>query len=360
MEFKKINSSIKYISKYLKLQFYILLIIFIFIVIFILNIAKDILMPIALSLILSFIFSPIIKRLENLNISRSISAAFIVFSILFFVIIGIKISLTPINEWFDHTPILLKQIERKLNPIRKTVKEVDKAAEEIDRITSLSNDSPLTIEIEENKFKNKFYDNLQYIVTNIILIAFLLYFILSWGKVVLLKTSNLFKDKEKQNVFLEISSTLEYEISKYMITITIINVCLAAIVGIFLYLVNMPNAITWSILTLVLNFIPYLGPFLAVILLGVTALISFDGFQIPLLIVSIFVTLTVIEGQIITPLVLGNSFSINPLIVFINIMFWYWLWGVAGVFIAVPFLIILNLMGDRVDFLHSISVITNR
>jgi predicted PurR-regulated permease PerM len=78
------------------------------------------------------------------------------------------------------------------------------------------------------------------------------------------------------------------------------------------------------------------------------------------MVVVTFALLTIIEGQIVTPLVLGQRLALNPLMVFLSVLFWFWLWGVAGALMAVPMLITLKLIGDRVEALRPIAVITQR
>jgi predicted PurR-regulated permease PerM len=112
--------------------------------------------------------------------------------------------------------------------------------------------------------------------------------------------------------------------------------------------------------TALFNYIPYLGSLLTAVLLGITALLTFDGLAEPALVLAAFLGLTIFEGQIVTPLVLGRQLALNPLIVFLSVLFWFWLWGIAGALMAVPILITLKLIGDRVDWLRPLAVIAGR
>ena len=156
------------------------------------------------------------------------------------------------------------------------------------------------------------------------------------------------------------SAILEGEVSKYLATIALINFCLGIIVAAVLFAFGMPNPLLWGAAAALFNFIPYLGGMTTAILLGATALLTFDGFAVPVLVVASFIGLTIIEGQIVTPLRLGKRLALNPLVVFLSVVFLFWLWGVLGALMAVPMLITLKLIGDQVESLRPISVIAGR
>ena len=109
-----------------------------------------------------------------------------------------------------------------------------------------------------------------------------------------------------------------------------------------------------------LNYIPYLGGLVTAVLLGATALLTFDGLAVPALVVATFAGLTIFEGQIVTPLLLGRRLALNPLVVFLSVIFWFWLWGVMGALIAVPILITIKLISDRVESMRPIALIAGR
>ena len=271
---------------------------------------------------------------------------------------GIAGSIEPVSEWVEQAPHILRQIERKVYPIKKTVEEVSKTAEQVDRITSL--DTKQTIEVKGLSFREILYANARGLITGSVVATLLLYFMLSWGREILLRTSNLLDEHSQRHRLMELALILEGEVSRYLFTITLINTGLGAIVAAVLHFFEMPNALLWGAVAGLLNYIPYLGSLVTMILLGATALLTFNNLFVPALLVSSFTALTVIEGQIVTPLVLGRRLALNPLVVFLSVVFWFWLWGVMGALMAVPILITLKLIGDRVEMLRPIAVIAGR
>ncbi|MFN4157200.1 MAG: AI-2E family transporter [Gemmobacter sp.] len=130
----------------------------------------------------------------------------------------------------------------------------------------------------------------------------------------------------------------ERSVSRYFLTITFINATLGVVVGIGLHLVGLPGAPQWGLLVFVLNFVPYLGPATAALALTFAGVAVFDGGAslVPLL---VYVGLNLLEGQFLTPQLVGRSTRLNPLVVFLALVFGVWLWGAIGGIVAIPLLV---------------------
>ncbi|NJS14453.1 MAG: AI-2E family transporter [Sphingopyxis sp.] len=128
----------------------------------------------------------------------------------------------------------------------------------------------------------------------------------------------------------------------YLGTITLINVILGLIVAALLWLIGMPSALMWGGLVTLCNYIPYLGPIIAAILLGLGGLMTFDAIGLALLPSLLFIAVHTIEANIVTPLVLGRRLTLNPLLILVSLSFWGWVWGTPGALLAVPLLLIIQ------------------
>ncbi len=327
-------------------------------VVYSLYVAQKFLIPVALSFLLSLVLSPAVRWLEQFHLPRPLGAAAIVLIVLAGFGYGVSGSIEPVSKWVEHAPNVLGQLELKVYPIKRTVEVVSETAEQVDRITSV--DPKPTVQIREISLREILYANAQSLITGTVLAIFLLYFLLSWGRVVLLRIARLLRERGSRHQFLALSAILEGEVSKYLATITLINFSLGVVVAAVLFAFGMPSPLLWGAVAALLNFIPYLGGLVTTVLLAATALLTFNGLGVPALVVAAFIGLTIIEGQIVTPLILGRRLSLNPLVVFLSVVFWFWLWGVLGALMAVPMLITLKLIGDQVKFLRPISVIAGR
>ena len=235
---------------------------------------------------------------------------------------------------------------------------MSKTAEQVDRIASVSTEE--SIEVKGISFRDMLYTNARGLVTGTVMTTFLLYFLLSWGRVILMRIMQLHDEHHQRQRDLELVTILEAEISRYLFTITLINVGLGAVVAATLYTFDIPHPLLWGVIAALLNYIPYLGGLVTAVLLGATALLTFDGLAVPALVVATFAGLTIFEGQIVTPLLLGRRLALNPLVVFLSVIFWFWLWGVMGALIAVPILITIKLISDRVESMRPIALIAGR
>jgi len=126
----------------------------------------------------------------------------------------------------------------------------------------------------------------------------------------------------------------------YLGTITLINVMLGLFVAALLWLIGMPSALMWGGLVTLCNYVPYLGPIIAAILLGLGGLMTFDAIGLALLPPLMFIAIHTIEANFVTPLVLGRRLTINPLLILVSLSFWGWVWGAPGALLAVPLLLI--------------------
>ena len=127
-------------------------------------------------------------------------------------------------------------------------------------------------------------------------------------------------------------------VARYSLTITLINAVFGVAVGVALQLVGMPGAILWAFVAALMNFIMYLGPAIVALALAIAGTITFDGVYsfVP---AAVFVGLNVLEGQFITPSLVGHRMRVNPLLVFLSLCLWLWLWGPIGGIVAIPLLV---------------------
>ena len=128
--------------------------------------------------------------------------------------------------------------------------------------------------------------------------------------------------------------------STYIGTITVINVCLGGLTALILWGLGMDSPVMWGGIVAVLNYIPYLGPIAAALLLALGGLMTFVDPWAAMLPPAVFIALHMIEANVITPLVVGHRLTINPLLILVSLSFWAWVWGTTGALLAVPLLII--------------------
>ena len=140
-----------------------------------------------------------------------------------------------------------------------------------------------------------------------------------------------------------------------MFAVSLVNIGLGLVVCGGLYFLGVPNAAVWGLLVAVLNFVPYFGPVAGIILLSTVGLLSFETLWKGFLPSVLYLVLHLLEANLITPAVLGRRFTLNPVIIFVSLIFWTWLWGVPGALLSVPILVSFKVVCDRVASLSSVG-----
>src|SRR5438477_7657330 len=135
-----------------------------------------------------------------------------------------------------------------------------------------------------------------------------------------------------------IAHDIESHISRYLLTATVINACLGLAVGSTVGLLGLRNPFMWGVVVAVLNFVPYLGPLTGIICMTIGAGLSFDSLSYALVFPAVYLLLGTLEGSLVTPWVMGRSLTLNPVLILLSLTFWGWMWGIAGVILAVPIL----------------------
>jgi len=163
-----------------------------------------------------------------------------------------------------------------------------------------------------------------------------------------------FRDKKRA---VEISHDIQQNISNYLFSVSMINIALGAVASGGLYFLGVPNAGMWGMLVALLNFVPYFGPVSGMALLTSVGLLTFETLWQAVLPPLWYLLLHLVESNLVTPVLLGRRFTLNPVVIFVSLIFWTWLWGVPGALLSVPILVSIKAVSDRVASLSSLSEI---
>ena len=193
------------------------------------------------------------------------------------------------------------------------------------------------------------------ILTGLVEVLLLLYFLLAVGDMFLQKLIKVlpqFRDKKKA---VAIARDTEAAVSTYLYTVTLINVGQGVAAGLGMMLVGMPNAGLWGVLAGLLEFIPYVGSAAMTAMLLMAGLVTFDTTGHALLPAAVYLATNFVQSNLISPMVLGSRLTLNPVAIFIGLVFWLWIWGIPGAFIAVPLLATFKIFCDHIESLAPIG-----
>ena len=318
---------------------------------------RSVLLPLVLALLLSYLFRPGIRALSRIRIRPPISAAILLLAAVATVGYAISYLATPARGWLEKAPYGMQQLQQKLLPLRKPIEQVAQAGGEIDKLTTPDpgKDAAQTVQVKQAGVADSVYLRTPEFLVSTALFLILLYFLLAYDAVFLKKVLKLMPKMEDKKRALSIANEIEAHISKYLLTITLINICLGIAVGTAVGLLGLRNAIMWGALVAILNFVPYLGALTGIICMTIGAVLSFDSLGYAMVFPTVYFILTTIEGSFVTPYVMGRSLTLNPVIILLSLTFWGWMWGIAGVILAVPILAAFKIFCAHIEEMEPIA-----
>ena len=304
--------------------------------------------PIALACLFALVLSGPVEMLHGLRVPRSASAVLLML-VLLGMVAGISDMLyEPAQHWFAEAPHTVKVIEKKIRPLAQFMNRVDalrNSAGNMGAAPHPQSQTPASTPEETAPFM--LLDATRGALLSTLTLIILTLFLLAGGPPMLARmTSALVSDIESAHV-LSVIEHVRREVGRFYVTTSLINVGLALATGCLMMLCGMPNPFLWGTIAGLLNFIPYAGPATTLILLSLVAIVSFDGLAHVVYVAGSFLGLTVIEGQVIQPLLVGRRLQLNPMLVFLSLWFGGLFWGVAGIILATPALVALKVVAKR-------------
>lgn len=325
-------------------------------VVYTLYFAASLLLPIVLAIVLDFLLSPAVRWLRKLRIPTAIGAALIVFGMLGVVGFTTYRLAGPAAEWIHRGPESIARVRGKLDRLRRPVEQVTNAAKQVEQATKVSgSDATPKVEIAGPSLVQQLFGGTMNFLSQALTVVFLGYFLLASTDLFLTKLIRMlpqFKDKRRA---VEIAREMEAQISVFIVTSTLIGIGVGVATTIALYFVGLPNAVLWGVVAFLLNYIPYIGNLITIVLLAMAGLLTFDSTWQALLGPAIFFGINIVEGNIVTPMLMGKRLELNTVAVFIGLMFWWQVWGITGAILAVPMLAIMKIVCDRVESLAPIG-----
>jgi predicted PurR-regulated permease PerM len=319
--------------------------------------AAPVLIPITVAVLLSVLLAPAVERLEALRLPRGLAAALIVMAALALIVSAVVQLAGPAQDWVARAPSSFGRIEERLKLIKKPIQDIQKATEQIENVTELSQrpQRRQVVELRRPSFAGELLSGTQRAFTAIGIVIILLYFLLAAGDMFLRKLIALMPTDENKLRIVDIAQSVKKDISFYLLTLTITNVGYGALVGGVAWYLGVESPLLWGALTAILSFAPYVGPVVIVILMTMATLISLDALGPALVLVAIYLGVLMTVQNVVSPHIWGKRLSLNPVAIFIAIIFWGWMWGMAGALLAVPLLASFKIVAERVGALRPMA-----
>jgi predicted PurR-regulated permease PerM len=318
--------------------------------------ARAFFMPVVLAFLLALTLTPIVRFLRKRGISEVISATLLVLlSIFIFAAAGYLLS-GPVIELINNSYSIGQQLTERLAPFRRPLERMMDLAHQLEGLAETSQEPGVQrVAVAPSGILSSAASNILEAGTSITIVFVLSLFLLASGTLFYEKIVQSFTSMSQKKRALRIVYDVEREISHYLLTVSVINVSLGTVIGLGLWALGMPNPLVWGAMAALLNFLPYVGALMTVLIVAIIALISFDTIAYALLAPAFVVLCDIVEGQFVTPMVVGRRLEINAVAIFIAIAFWSWLWGFVGALMAVPLLVVIKVFCDHFESLTPVG-----
>lgn len=322
-------------------------------------VARDFLLPVVLASFIALTFRPAVRFLTRHYIPPWLSATFLAM-----ILVGGGLSAGymlswQVSAWIDQAPQLAETFAKKFSGLRSWLDVVTNLSEKIQDAAA----TPGVIPAQEVVVREPVLPGWLVVMTwyplqvTITLLATLVIaiFLMSSGDMFYEKLVRVLPTLTDRKQALRIVYELETEVSTYLLTLTAINAVLGLAVALTFHALGMPSPWLWGLLTFFFNFIPYVGGLTGVALSGFMAIVTFDSLGYALLIPAAFAALSLIESEIVSPLVLSRRLQMNSVAILLSLAFWAWLWGIPGAAIAVPVLVTIKVFCNHIEGLSGLG-----
>ncbi|EAU41411.1 hypothetical protein FP2506_01550 [Fulvimarina pelagi HTCC2506] len=330
-------------------------------------------LPVIIAVLFALVMSPIVRFLRRrLKIWEPVSAFFLVIGSLTFLTFGFYMLSDPIANIISNAPEYARAVDKEIRTVQARFQRLQEASENVgeggtdDGVNRLppspfaqpepepeNDDEPQEVVVKNPGLVDNAANELPTILASVLFALVFLFFLLASGDMFYAKLVRLMPTLEDKKRALHIAHDIERELSRYFLTITLINTGLGIAVGTGLWYVGMPSPVVFGALATLLNFIPYLGALFGMGLVGVIALAEFGSLAEAAIPVLIYLAVTTIEGQFLTPMIVGRRLQMNAAAVFLSVAFWGWIWGVLGMFLAVPLMVAIKVFATYTEALHA-------
>jgi predicted PurR-regulated permease PerM len=320
--------------------------------------AREFLLPIVFAVLLNFLLGPLVRKLARIHVPPPVGAGIIVLALVGLIGLGTYELSGPIEGWATSAPQTLKASETKLAKLVRPIQRAGRTAEQVANVASATTGSQpkaTQVVVQGPSILARAFGTTQRAVASLLEVLILLYFLLAAGDLFLQKLIKVLPNSDGKHKAVQIARETEASISTFLMTTAIVNVCEGAVVAGVMYLWGMPSPILWGALVAVFEFIPYLGALAMVVILSIAAITTYDNIAHALLIPASFLLINLVQGNLVSPFLLGHRLSLNPVVIFVGVAFWFWIWGVPGAFIAVPLLATFKIFCGHIESLAAVG-----
>jgi predicted PurR-regulated permease PerM len=311
-------------------------------------VASEIVLPIVLAFVLSLVLQPAMRVFERVYLPRGIPAMLVII-LLFGTLGGLGAALSgPAASWAQKLPNGIPKLQERLSFLSRPIAALQKFADQAPGFTRGGEPKAVPVAVQGSGLSDRLLSGTRSIASGLLETVLVLFFLLVSGETFLRRLVEILPRFKNKRQAVDISQQIESDVSAYLFTITIMNLAVGAATGTVMAFCGVGDPLLWGTVAFLLNYIPILGPMIGVVVFLLAGLLSIDTLWLAFLPAGLYLLVHLIEGETVTPMLLARRFTINPVLVVLSLVFWYWMWGVPGAVLSTPMLAITKIICDRI------------
>jgi predicted PurR-regulated permease PerM len=311
-------------------------------------VASDIVLPLAFAIILNLLLQPALRMLERLHVPRILAALLLILA-LFGTIVGLGTAISgPAGAWAAKLPEGIPRLQERLIFMREPINAMQRFLQQVEDFGGAAPPANAAASARGPTLLTRLFTGTRNFASGFFTTVLFLFFLLVSGDIFLHRLVEILPRFSGKRQAVEISQQIESDISAYLVTITVMNAAVGVAMALAMWLTGVGDPILWGTVAFLLNYVPILGTAVGALIFLLAGLLTIDTLWLALLPAGLYLGLHLIEGQTVTPMLLARRFTLNPVLVIISLVFWFWMWGIPGVILSVPMLAVTKIVCDRI------------
>jgi predicted PurR-regulated permease PerM len=310
--------------------------------------AAEIILPIVLAFVLSLVLQPAMRVFERIRLPRGLAAMLIIL-VLFATLAGLGAVLSaPAASWAQKLPKGLPELQERLSFLSRPIAALQRFADQAQGLTQGDAPKAVPVALQGSGLSDRLFSGTRSFAGGLLEMVLVLFFLLVSGDTFLRRLVEILPRFKNKRQAVDISQQIESDVSAYLFTITIMNLAVGVATGTVMAFCGVGDPMLWGTVAFLLNYIPILGPMIGVVVFLLVGLLSVASLWAASLPAGLYLFIHLVEGETVTPLLLARRFTVNPVLVVLSLVFWYWMWGVPGAILSTPMLAITKIICDRI------------
>ncbi len=313
-----------------------------------LYVASPIVLPVVLAIVLKLLLQPLVRLSDRLGVPHGLSAVLAILLLALSLAALASGVAGPAASWAGKLPEAIPQIQQRLAFLARPIATAEWMIGQLEGIAGGGPGVPQAPSAHSFNVMGALFSGTTTVAAGLFTTLVVLFYLLVSGETFLRRFVEILPGFAEKRRAVEITLDIERNISAYLITVTLINAIVGVLTLLVMWAFGVANPLLWGLVAFVVNFVPILGPMVALVIFLMASVLSLGVTWWAVLPVGLYFLIHVVEGELVTPMLMARRFTINPVAVILALLFWYWMWGVPGAILAVPMLAITKIVCDDI------------